>query len=80
MLNKNEIAARGLIKNAVSKRYRDIGYDVGIGEIFYPLGDDAPQEDKWRRRTEGPKTVKQYKIPPQGVAILISQERVELPV
>lgn len=63
LLNGREISSRGLVRNCRQERFRASSYDVSVGQII-----DAKGE------THG-----SYKMEPQGMAIVISRERLALP-
>ena len=72
-----QMAAKGLIENGIQSGFRAASYDLHVGTIL-----EAPKEDKrFRGNTVEAISVsaKGFSLPPQGMVMVISRERVKLP-
>ncbi len=64
LLDKRTIREMGLVVDAVDAQFRDVGYDLTVGKIIDPNGNEH---------------AKQFGVPPSGIVEVISKERLNLP-
>ncbi|HCO22668.1 MAG TPA: hypothetical protein DIT97_06230 [Gimesia maris] len=70
-LRSEIVKQRSFITNGTTNRYREVGYDLTIGDIFVPKDGS---KSKYRN-----KIVNEYEVPPQGVVVIFSRETIEIP-
>jgi deoxycytidine triphosphate deaminase len=73
LLSDDEIKATVLIRNAADAQYRGTSYDVRVGRIYPPFGEERPPKGQM------PGPVDEYLIPPRGVVEVVSLESFRLP-
>jgi deoxycytidine triphosphate deaminase len=87
VLTKDQVQALEIVRDADQARFRDIGYDLTVGEIYVPWPKEPTLKRQFfsflRRKAKGlisrSQTVPEYEIPPQGVALIFSKESVVVP-
>lgn len=69
-LTRGQIKRLGLVEDGIDDCYRDIGYDLRVGQIYVPKDDHVGRPEQ---------TVESCSIPPQGMVMIFSQEKVKIP-
>ncbi len=65
-----------LIEQPIESAYRKSSYDLTVGKIYIPLNQSFISK---LSRIESDKTLDEYEIPPQGMAVIFSHEKVKVP-
>jgi len=84
MLSEKLIQDKNIIINPNEKGWRSSSYDLHIGRIYVDLEgdriDELPESDKLKYcNPNTDNTLEKYSLPPQGMAVIISDEEVDLP-
>ncbi len=84
ILSKSKIKSMSLIEQPVEKACRKASYDLTVGKIYIPLNQNCISKlgdniKKGLLSIESDKTLDEYEIPPQGMAVIFSQEKVKVP-
>lgn len=84
MLSKSKIAELCLIENPVDESYRNSSYDLTIGKIYMQpsQGNISELTDAIKKKLfdiDSDNTLDECEVPPQGMVVIFSQEKINLP-
>jgi len=71
-IHETQLRQLEIIENATENKYRDVGYDLTVGDIYIPRDEDNKQAPHYVDEES-------FEIPPQGIVLLFSAETVTMP-
>lgn len=73
----NQLRVQAVISPFDQARQRDIGYDLSVGSIFVPPDDGDLRKKEVGRQSSTP--LDSYDIPPMGIVVVCSLEKLKVP-